>query len=114
MDLLGYFIVGAASCYLTQAARIDIMRGLKTDDLEMTAIAHLNMAREREFSDMKCELKLKGSESKTNAMQLAKEAEGRCFSHRTLSKAIQLTTNVSLIGQYIGTHTVGPSASGSE
>ena len=109
LDPLGYFITGAASCFLNQFARTVIIRDLNVDTLEMTARAHYDMAKTRDFSDFIYDVRLTGKESKENVTELLYEAESRCFVHNTLKKAIPLTSNVYLNGELITSHTIGPS-----
>ncbi len=111
LDPLGYFIIGAASCFLTQVAREIMIRNLNIDTMEITARAHYDVARTREFSDMIYDLRLTGNETPEKTIELLHAAENRCFPHRTLSKAIPLTTNLSLNGTTITSHTMGPSDS---
>ncbi|MHB8566334.1 MAG: OsmC-related (seleno)protein [Nitrososphaerales archaeon] len=108
LDPLGYFVTGAASCFLNQFARSIMIRDLKVDDLEMTARAHYDMAKTRDFTDFIYDVHLSGKESKENVLELLYEAERRCFVHQTLKKAIPLTTNVFLNGVQVVSHTLGP------
>ena len=108
LDPLGYFVVGAASCFLNQFARVIMIRDLKIDDLEITARAHYDMAKTRDFIDFIYDVRLKGSETDENVKGLLLEAEKRCFTHKTLGKAIPMTSNVSLNGALVTSHTIGP------
>jgi len=107
-DPLAYFVTGAASCFLNQFARTIIIRDLKIDSLEMTARAHYDMAKNREFLDFIYDVRLIGSETRENVSELMHEAERRCFVHQTLKKALPLTTNVYLNGERVVSHTLGP------
>ena len=105
---LGYFIVGAASCFISQLARRIIINDAKIDTIEMMARAHYDRGKLRRFIDIIYDLKLTGSETKENTIQLLYDAENTCFVHQTLKNTLPLTTNLSLNGVQITSHTVGP------
>lgn len=110
---LGYFILGAASCFLTQFARVTIIKNMKIDTMEMTATAHYDRSKLRRFTDIIYDVRLTGSESKENTIELLHEAQNRCFAHQSLKQTVPLTTNLSLNGIRIASSTVGPGQSGS-
>lgn len=106
---LGYFLIGAAACFFNQIAKVTIMKSLKIDTLEMTARAHVDLAKVGgHFTDIIYDLRLTGSESKEKLVEMLREAEGMCFVHQTLKKVIPMTANVSLNGDDIISHTVSP------
>lgn len=106
---LGYFLIGAASCFFNQIAKITIIRGLKIDTLEMTAIMHLDLAKPGgHVTDMAYDLRLTGSETKEKLVGMLQEAEDGCFVHQTLKKAMPITSNIRLNGIGLVTHTIGP------
>lgn len=107
-DPLAFFVTGAASCFLNQIARVVMIKNHSIDDIEMIARAHWDRANAREFTDMIYDIRLTGSESKERAIELLHDAEKRCFTHRTLSRAIPMTSNVYLNGTLITTNTIGP------
>ncbi|MGH2510623.1 MAG: OsmC-related (seleno)protein [Ktedonobacteraceae bacterium] len=107
---LTYFLMGAASCFLTQMARATIIRDFKIDTMEITARAHVDRAKVRKFVDVIYDIRLTGMETKEGAIQLLHEAEEMCFVHQTLKDAIPITSNLSLNGTQIATHTLGPDA----
>jgi uncharacterized OsmC-like protein len=98
---LGYFILGAASCFLTQFARVAIIRKLKIDTMEMTARAHYDRTKLRRFTDIIYDVRLTGDESRKKVLDLLHEAENRCFAHQSLRQSVPLTTNLSLNGTLI-------------
>ena len=105
---LGYFIVGAASCFTTQFARNVIIKSAKIDTIEMTARAHYDRGKLRRFTEIIYDLRVTGRESKENTIQLLYDSENTCFVHQTLKDTLPLTTNLSLNGVQITTHTLGP------
>jgi len=105
---LGYFVLGAASCFLTQFARVTILKNQKIDSMEMTARAHYDRSKLRRFTDIIYEVRLLGSESEERAIELLHEAEDRCFTHQSLRRAVPLTTILSLNGKRIAISTLGP------
>ena len=105
----GYFVIGAAACFFNQIAKVTIMNNLKIDTLEMTARAHVDLAKPGgHMTDVVYDVRLTGSETKENLIGMLKEAEGMCFVHQTLKRAVPLTSNISLNGSDITSHTVGP------
>jgi uncharacterized OsmC-like protein len=105
----GYFLIGAAACFFNQFAKVAIMRDLKIDTLEMTARGHVNLSKPGgHMTDIIYDVRLTGSESKEKLLAMLDEAEGMCFVHQTLKRAIPLTANLSLNGEEVVSHTVGP------
>lgn len=111
LNPLGFFLIGAASCFLNQLVKVAIVEDLKLDNMEVTARGHYNLHTGGgiyEFTDIVYDVKMDGSESKESLEELLKKGEDRCFVHNTLKKAIPLTTNISLNGKPLLSHTVGP------
>lgn len=105
MNPLSLFVAGAASCFLTQLVRVAQARHLKMDGIQITAKAHHD---KREFTDVIYDVRLTGSEGKENALELLRAGEDRCFPNQTLKKAIPVTYNLSLNGNHLTSHTMGP------
>lgn len=106
---LGYFLIGAASCFFNQLTKVTIIRNLKIDTLEMTARGHVDLARHGgHFTDMIYDVRLTGSESREKLLEMLAEAEDMCFVHQTLREAIPLTANLSINGVEVTSHTMGP------
>jgi uncharacterized OsmC-like protein len=106
---LGYFLIGTAACFFNQIAKVTIMRDLKIDTLEMTARGHVDLAKHAgHITDIIYDVRLTGSETKEHLAELLSEAEDMCFVHQTMKRAIPLTANISLNGNEVLSHTVGP------
>ncbi|MHB8567755.1 MAG: OsmC-related (seleno)protein [Nitrososphaerales archaeon] len=105
---LGYFLLGAVSCFSMQMARTAIERNYKIDDIEITARAHYDRGKLRKFLDLIYDVNLVGSESKENVIDLLYESEKLCFVHQTLKDCIPLTSNVILNGTQLVSHSLGP------
>jgi uncharacterized OsmC-like protein len=104
---LHHFVIGAASCFLTQMARLTIVKNLKIDSMEILARAHADR-KSREFLDMIYDIKMTGSENKEEVIKLLHESEALCFVHQTLKKVIPLTSNLTFNGELLTTSALGP------
>lgn len=111
LNPLGYFLLGGASCFLNQLVKVAMVNKLNLDSLEITARGHIKRTGGREFTDIIYDVRLVGSESDENLKDLLYEGEKRCYVHQTLKKAIPLTTNLSLNGKLVTSHTLGPDTS---
>lgn len=108
---LGYFLIGAAACFFNQVAKVVIIRDLKVDTLEMTARMHVDLAKPGgHITDLIYDVKLSGTEDKTKLEEMLHEAEGMCFVHQTLKRAIPLTSNINMNGADVTSHTLSPSS----
>ncbi len=105
---LNYFIMGAASCFLMQLVKVSMMKNLNVDGIEVIARGHLERVKKRKFTDIIYDITLIGSESPGNATELLHQAEEMCFVHQTLKDAIPVTSNMSLNGTPLTSHTLGP------
>jgi putative redox protein len=105
---LNYFVLGAASCFLTQMVKVSMIKNLKIDSMEITARAHTDTVKTRKFLDVIYDVRMTGDEAKEKLVDLLHEAEDRCFVHQTLKSSIPLTSNLSLNGTQIASHTLGP------
>jgi uncharacterized OsmC-like protein len=110
---LSYFVLGAASCFLTQIARSTIINGYEIDSMEVTARGHFRRTT-REFTEVIYDIRLTGSESNDRTIELLHDAESRCFVHQTLKKSLPLISNLSMNGTLLVTSTVGPDGAKSE
>lgn len=109
LNPLGYFVLGAVSCFMSQLSKAAIVKDLKIDTMEITARAHTDMVR-RVFTDAIYDIRLTGEESVENATMLMHEAEERCFVHQTLKKAMKITDNLYMNGTLAATNTLGAAA----
>ena len=97
---LAYFIAGAASCLINQYLTDAIYRGVKLEDVEMTARGHFDRRMGGAFSEIVYDIRLTSPSSEDDIRRLSKEAEEMCFAHYTLKLAgVKMTTNLSLNGR---------------
>jgi len=102
---LSYFILGAATCLLTQFSKLAMLGELKVDSLSMTARGHFERKIEGAFTDVTYDVKIAGSEAPATIEKLSRDAERQCFASNTLKKALKLTTNVDYNGSHLLTLT---------
>jgi uncharacterized OsmC-like protein len=105
---LSYFVLGAATCLMTQYVKIIILNGLKLDSISMRARGHFDRQIEGAFTDIVYDVRLTGSEDSDRIRALAKDAEEHCFATNTLKRAIRLVTNVEYNGQRLVSLTASP------
>ena len=96
---LAYFMAGAAACLANQYLTDAIYRGIRLDDIVLTARGHFDRRMGGAFTEMVYDIKLSSPSPKDKVASLAKEAEEMCYAHNTLRKAgVKMTTNVFLNG----------------
>ena len=98
---LSYFILGAATCLLTQFAKLALLGELRIDSLSMTARGHFDRKVEGAFTDLIYDVKISGQEGASRIEKLSRDAERRCFASNTLKKAVKLVTNVDYNGKHL-------------
>lgn len=108
LKALGYFTIGAASCFATHVAKAIILNNLNIDTIEILARSHFDRSNTRRFTDIVYDLKLTGNETGEKLSELLTYAENTCYVHQTLKYILPLTTRVSMNGEELLTHTVGP------
>ncbi len=100
---LAYFVAGAASCLMNQLATDAIYRGIRLDELEMTARGHFDRRMGGSFNEIIYDVRLASKSPGPTVASLVKEAEEMCYAHNTLKKAgVKVTTNVFLNGKLLG------------
>lgn len=100
---LAYFIAGAASCLANQYLTDAIFRGVKLEDMELTARGHFDRRMGGAFSEIVYDIRLKSPSPKEAIVSLSKEAEDMCYAHNTLKKAgVKMSTNLFLNGNPVG------------
>jgi uncharacterized OsmC-like protein len=96
---LSCFVMGAATCLLTQFAKLALLGELKIDSLSMTAKGHFDRKLEGTFTDITYDVKIAGTEDEARIEALSREAERQCFASNTLKRALRLVTNVEYNGK---------------
>jgi uncharacterized OsmC-like protein len=100
---LSYFVLGAATCLLTQLAKLSMLRELEVDSLSITARGHFERKMEGAFTDVTYEVRIAGAEEGARVEQLCRDAEKQCFASNTLRKAIDLVTTIEYNGRHLVT-----------
>jgi uncharacterized OsmC-like protein len=100
---LSYFVLGAATCLLTQLAKLSMLGELKIDSLSITTRGHFERKLEGAFTDITYGVKITGTEGDARVEKLCRDAEKQCFASNTLRKAIDLITNVDYNGRRLVT-----------
>ena len=107
---LSYFVLGAATCLLTQLAKLSMLGELEIDSLSITARGHFDRKLEGAFRDIIYDVKIAGAEVDARVEKLCRDAELQCFASNTLRKAIDLVTNVDYNGRRLVILSSHPSA----
>jgi uncharacterized OsmC-like protein len=100
---LSYFVLGAATCLLTQLAKLSMLGELQIDSLSITARGHFERKLEGSFTDIIYDVKITGAEGESRVEKLCRDAERQCFASNTLRKAIDLVTNIDYNGSRLVT-----------
>jgi len=97
---LAYFVAGAASCLVNQFLTDSIYRGVKLEDVEISARGHFDRRLGGAFTEIIYDIRLTSPSSREAIASLAEEAENMCYAHQTLKKAgVKMTTNIFLNGK---------------
>jgi uncharacterized OsmC-like protein len=97
---LAYFVAGAASCLVNQFLTDAIYRGVKLEDVVMSARGHFDRRLGGAFTEIIYDLRLTSPSPRKEIAHLAQEAESMCYAHQTLKKAgVKMTTNIFLNGK---------------
>ena len=105
-----YFLTGAATCLLNQFLRLAITREIPISVSSMLAKGIFERTVGGGFKEIVNELYLEGNILVEELQELAIMAEGYCYIHNTLSKAVLMTTELYLNGEHVATRTAGPEA----
>ncbi len=85
---------------MNQLATDAIYRGIKLDELEVTARGHFDRRMGGAFTEIIYDVKLDSRAPREAVASLAKEAEEMCYAHNTLKKAgVRMVTNILLNGK---------------
>ncbi len=95
---LSYFILGAATCFLTQIQKLIIIDGLRVKILGCTVRAHFDYVRSGVFREVIYDLKLVGQEKPSVVRNLANAADSFCYASNTLKPSVSLLVSVNYNG----------------
>lgn len=103
-----YFLTGVATCLLNQFIRLAIARELPISVSSMTVKGVFERTIGGGFKEIVNELHIEGDITPEGLDELATDAEGYCYIHNTLSKAVRMTTELYVNGDHVATRVVGP------
>ena len=83
---LAYFLAGAASCLMTQYAKLAIAKDIPLTSMRAIARGHFDRRMGGAFRDIIYEIMIESPAGAEAIKEVAREAELMCYAHNTLSK----------------------------
>jgi uncharacterized OsmC-like protein len=96
---LSYFVAGAASCLMTQYAKLAIAKNVPLTSLRAVARGHFDRRVGGAFKDIIYEIAIETPASADAIHEIAREAELMCYAHNTLKNSVHMETNLTLNGE---------------
>ena len=96
---LSYFVAGAASCLMTQHAKLAIAKNVPLTSLKTIARGHFDRRLGGTFKDIIYEITIESPASTDAISEIAREAEVMCYAHDTLKNSVRVQTNLTLNGE---------------
>ncbi len=96
---LAYFLAGAASCLMTQYAKLAIAKDLPLVSMKTVARGHFDRRTGGAFNDMTYEISIESPANEDVIKLIAREAEAMCYAHNTLKKAVRMQTILTFNGK---------------
>lgn len=96
---LAYFVAGAASCLMTQYAKLAIVKDVQLKSMKAVARGHFDRRVSGAFTDMIYEIAIESGADEDAVRAIAREAELMCFVHNTLKNLVRMETRVTLNGK---------------
>lgn len=96
---LAHFVAGAASCLVTQYAKLAIAREIPVQSMKAVARGHFDRRKGGAFTDMIYEISIESSADDSQIREMAREAESMCYAHNTLNKTVRMQTKLTLNGK---------------
>lgn len=96
---LAYFVAGAASCLMTQYAKLAIAKDIPLTSMRAIARGHFDRRVGGAFRDIIYEITIESPASADAIKEVAREAELMCYAHNTLKNSVQMRTNLTLDGK---------------
>ena len=96
---LSYFVAGAASCLMTQYAKLAIAKNVPLTSLRAVARGHFDRRVGGAFKDIIYEIAIESPASADAISEIAREAELMCYAHNTLKNSVHMETNLTLNGE---------------
>jgi len=98
---LQHFIAGLPLCQMTHYAERASARGIKVEDLEVTAVGHYTGIAGYGFDSVEYEVRISSPESPEKVKELATAAAGDCYVTNTLKKACKVSGRLILNGNEV-------------
>lgn len=98
---LAHFLVGAASCLLTQYAKLAIAKDVPLISMKAVARGHFDRRLGGAFRDVIYAIAIESSASADTIRQIAQDAEQMCYAHNTLKDSVQMRTDLTLNGKHL-------------
>ena len=96
---LSYFVAGAASCFMTQYAKLAIAKNVPLTSLRAVARGHFDRRVGGAFKDIIYEIAIESPASADAISEIAREAELMWYAHNTLKNSVHMETNLTLNGE---------------
>ena len=98
---LAYFLAGAASCLMTQYAKLAIAKDIPLSSMKTTARGRFDRRIGGAFNDIIYEISIESPANEDVIRLVAREAEDMCYAHNTLKKVVRMQTILMLNGKRI-------------
>jgi uncharacterized OsmC-like protein len=93
---LSYFVAGAASCLMTQYAKLAIAKKIPLISMKAVVRGHFDRRVGGAFKDLIYEIAIESPASADAIREIAREAELMCYAHNTLKNSVHMQTSLSL------------------
>jgi uncharacterized OsmC-like protein len=98
---LAHFLAGAASCLMTQYAKLALEKNARIDSMKAVVRGHFDRRLEGAFTDIIYDIEIKSPNNSEEIGAIAREAESMCYAHNTLKKSVRMNTNLVLNGRRV-------------
>jgi putative redox protein len=98
---LSYFVAGAASCLMTQYAKLAIAKNVQLTSMKSIARGHFDRRMGGAFKDITYEIAIESTASSDAIREIAREAELMCYAHNTLKNSVHMQTDLTLNGKHL-------------
>jgi len=96
---LAHFVAGAASCLLTQYAKLAIAKDVQLSSMKAVARGHFDRRVGGAFTDIIYEIAMESAADEDTIRAIAREAELMCYAHNTLKNVVRMQTHLTLNGR---------------
>jgi len=96
---LAYFVAGAASCLMTQYAKLAIAKDLPVTSMKAVARGHFDRRIGGAFRDIIYEIAIESPAHEGTIKEIAREAQLMCYAHNTLKNTVRMQTSLTLNGK---------------